>query len=73
MGSLQSKAKGLERAYLHTTIKKDALDTFKAICKENGYPLNMILEIFIEQFNNGEFTLQLDEKKVHRQKIRKEN
>lgn len=59
MASLQTDTKGMERATLNTTIKKDTLDKFKSYCKLHGYPLNVVLDIFLEQFVNEQFTLTL--------------
>lgn len=59
MASLQTNTKGMERAVLSTTIKKDILENFKSYCKLHGYPLNMILDIFMEQFVKEDFMLKL--------------
>jgi len=59
MASIKTNAKLKPRAMLNTTIKTEALDNFKAYCKEIGYPMNMVLESFMEQFVNGEFILKI--------------
>lgn len=59
MSSLKTNAETIERAVLNTTIKKGTLENFKAYCKAGSYPMNMILEAFMEQFVTGEFTLKI--------------
>lgn len=59
MASIKTDAKLKPRAMLNTTIKTEALESFKAYCKEIGYPMNMVLESFMEQFVNGEFILKI--------------
>lgn len=43
---------------LNTTIDGVVLNKFKAACKETGIPMNVIIETFMRQFNNGEFRLK---------------
>lgn len=62
MASLKTNAKGKERGVLNTTINKETLEKFKAYCKENAYPLNLILECFMEQFVNDEIVIKLGNK-----------
>lgn len=59
MASIKTEKKASKRAMLNTTIRTEILDGFKAYCKECGYPMNMILESFMEQFTNGEFKLKI--------------
>ncbi len=59
MASLKTETKANPRSMLNTTIKTETLDGFKAYCKELGYPMNMILESFMEQFIGGEFVLKI--------------
>ena len=40
-------------------IKTDVLKEFKDYCKQLGYPMNLILDCFMEQFKNGEFNLKI--------------
>lgn len=47
-----------ERAVLNTTIKKEVFDEFKAKCKRTGVPMNTLLEVFMDQYNNGEFKIK---------------
>lgn len=48
-----------KRSTLNTTIDDEVLDAFKVYCKELGFPMNMILESFMSQFVNGEFSLKI--------------
>ena len=59
MASIKTKTVANPRSMLNTTIKTETLDGFKAYCKELGYPMNMILESFMEQFTSGEFVLKI--------------
>lgn len=56
---IKSNAEPSKRAVLNTTINKTILKDFKAHCKNISFPMNMILESFMEQFTNGEFTLKI--------------
>lgn len=42
---------------LNTKVNKEVFDSFKDYCKEQGYPLNVILETFMRQYSNGNFYL----------------
>lgn len=63
MASMKTSAKQNQRAMLNTTIDKDVLDRFKVYCKERGYQMNTIVELFMRQFVNGEFVLKIDKNK----------
>lgn len=47
-----------ERSALNTTIKKEVFEEFKAKCKKVGIPMNTLIEVFMEQYSNGEFKLK---------------
>lgn len=59
MSRLRTEATANPRAMLNTTIKTETLNSFKAYCREIGMPMNMILEVFMEQFVAGEFVLKI--------------
>ena len=59
MSRIKSDAEQKSRTMLNTTIKTDVLREFKDYCKELGYPMNLILDCFMEQFKNGEFNLRI--------------
>ena len=42
---------------LNTKVNKEVFDAFKDRCKEQGYPLNVMLETFMNQYANGNFYL----------------
>lgn len=48
-----------ERAMLNTTINKSVLDSFREYCKGINCPMNMVLETFMEQFAQGQFSFKL--------------
>ena len=47
---------------LNTKVNKEVFDAFKDKCKEQGYPLNVMLETFMQQYANGNF--HLDDKDI---------
>lgn len=52
------------RAMLNTTINEDVLNGFREYCKGINCPMNMVLETFMEQFSNGQFTFKLSKNKM---------
>lgn len=59
---VNSNAKRAEIALLNTKVNKRVFDDFKDCCKELGYPMNMLLETFMQQYTNGRF--HIDSKDV---------
>lgn len=59
MSRIKTKAVQNKRAMLNTTINEETLVDFKAYCKELGLPMNILLESFMQQFNDGEFVLKI--------------
>lgn len=53
-----------ERAMLNTTINKSVLNNFRDYCKGINCPMNMVLETFMEQFADGQFTFKLSKSKM---------
>ena len=48
-----------KKAVLSTTINADIMEAFKEKCKEDGVPMNVIIELFIKQYNSGKFEIIL--------------
>ena len=48
-----------KRAMLNTTINEDVLNSFREYCKTINCPMNTVLETFMAQFANGEFSFKL--------------
>ena len=46
---------------LNQQINKEVLDNFKDYCIELRYPMNILLEIFMQQYNNGKFDMTYEE------------
>lgn len=44
---------------LTTPIEQDILETFKNTCSEYGIAMNTILESFMNDFNNGNYTITI--------------
>ncbi len=56
-GFLKVEAKRVETTALNTKVHKELFDAFKIRCKELGYPMNIMLETFMQQYANGRFYL----------------
>lgn len=54
-----------KRSMLNTTINKNVLDNFRDYCKEINVPMNVILEAFMGQFADGQFSLKLSKNKMN--------
>ena len=48
-----------ERSVLNTTISKNVLDDFRDYCKSVNLPMNTVLETFMYQFAQGQFSFRL--------------
>ena len=46
------------RSALNTTIKTEVFNEFKKNCKVCGVPMNVLIEAFMRQFNEGGFYLK---------------
>lgn len=58
---VKSDAQRVETAALNTKVDKEVFDKFKDCCKEQGYPLNVLLETFMRQYANGRFKIDADD------------
>lgn len=58
---VSSNAQRVETTALNTKINKDVFDRFKDCCKEDGYPLNVMLETFMRQYANGRFKVDTED------------
>ena len=56
-GFIKVDANRVETTALNTKVNKEVFDGFKVCCKELGYPLNVMLETFMQQYANGRFKL----------------
>lgn len=57
-GFIKVDANRVETTALNTKVNKEVFDGFKVCCKELGYPLNVMLETFMQQYANGRFELK---------------
>ena len=53
-----------KRAMLNTTINNDVLKNFRDYCKVINCPMNTILETFMSQFAEGQFSLKIAKNKM---------
>lgn len=60
-GFIKSEAKRVETMALNQQINKKVLDECKDYCKTLGYPMNVLIETFMQQYVNGRFDLSSDE------------
>lgn len=58
---VKSDAQRVETTGMNTKINKEVFDKFKDCCKENGYPLNVMLETFMRQYSNGRFKIDAED------------
>jgi len=56
-GYLKVDAQRVETAALNTKIHKELFEDFKIRCKQLGYPMNVMIETFMQQYGNGRFYL----------------
>ena len=56
-GYIKRDVKRVETTALNTKVNKEVFDAFKDCCKEQGYPLNVMLETFMRQYANQNFNL----------------
>ena len=64
MASLKTDAQLEKRSVLNTTINKDVFEEFKKKCKQSGIPMNIIIESFMAQYNNGDFQICIRKNKI---------
>ena len=60
-GYIKRNVERVETTALNTKVNKKVFDAFKDCCKEQGYPLNVILETFMRQYANGRFKLKSED------------
>lgn len=56
-GFIKRDVPRVETTALNQKINKEVFDDFKDYCKELGYPMNVVLETFMQQYGNGRFKL----------------
>ena len=57
-GFIKRDVQRVETTALNQKINKEVFDSFKDYCKELGYPMNVMLETFMQQYANGRFNLE---------------
>lgn len=60
-GFIKRDVQRVETTALNTKVNKEVFDAFKDSCKEAGYPLNVILETFMQQYANGRFKVDRED------------
>ena len=65
-GFIKVEAKKLPTKVLNMQINKEIFYEFKVKCKERGLPLNIVIEVFMNQYAKGKY--ELDKEKILRWK-----
>lgn len=60
-GFIKVDAKRVETTALNTKVNKEVFDNFKIRCKELGYPLNIMLETFMQQYANNRYHMEAED------------
>ena len=55
------EAKKIETTALNTKVNKEVFDNFKVRCLELRYPMNVVLEIFMQQYANERFNMDAND------------
>lgn len=61
-GFIKVEAKKLPTQALNMQVNKDIFYDFKVKCKEKGLPLNVVIEVFMNQYANGKY--YIDKEKI---------
>lgn len=57
-GFIKVEAKKFPTQALNMQVNKDIFYDFKVKCKERGLPLNIVIEVFMNQYANGRYHLE---------------
>lgn len=58
---VNSKVARVEVRALNTKVNKEVFEKFKDYCKYSGYPMNVLIETFMQQYANGNFIMSRDD------------
>ena len=58
---VSSNVERVETTGLNTKVNKKVFEGFKDCCKYLGYPMNVMLETFMQQYANGRFELSSED------------
>ena len=60
-GFIKRDVKRVETTALNQQINREVFNAFKDYCKELGYPMNVMIETFMQQYGNGRFYINSDD------------
>lgn len=60
-GFIKVEAKKLPTKALNMQINKQVFYEFKVKCKERGLPLNVVIEVFMNQYANGKYHMDRED------------
>lgn len=69
-GFIRSDVERVETKQISTTINKEVCEDFKDWCKIKGYPINVMIEIFMSQYVDGKFLIDLENAKIWNDKTK---
>lgn len=58
---VNSNVKRVETFAFSTKVNKEVLDSFRDYCSEQGYSINILIETFMRQYNNGRIKLKAED------------
>ena len=58
---VNSNVKRVETFALSAKVNKEVLDSFRDYCSEQGYAINILIETFMRQYNNGRIKLRKED------------
>ena len=60
-GYIKVKVEKLPTQPLNMQVNKDIFYDFKVKCKKRGLPLNIVIEVFMNQYANGKYHLNRED------------
>jgi antitoxin component of RelBE/YafQ-DinJ toxin-antitoxin module len=60
-GYIKRNVERVETAALNTKINREVFNAFKDYCKEQGYPMNVVIETFMKQYVNKRFKINTED------------
>lgn len=58
---VNSNVQRVEMTSISQKVNKEVFEAFKNHCKYIGYPMNVMLEVFMQQYANGRFPLKSED------------
>lgn len=52
----------MDKKQLNTPIRSNVLDNFRTACNDYNLKMNVVLEVLMEDFSNGNYNILIDRK-----------